>query len=271
MICFPNAKINLGLRVISKRNDGYHNISSLFLPIPFFDVLEFLPSKLYKLSIFGIEINTPAKDNLVTKAWLLMHQKFVIPPLEIKLFKRIPIASGLGGGSSDASFLIKSVNSYFKLGLSISELEEFALQIGSDCPFFILNKPSIIGGKGEMTEPVNLNLQDKFIVLVMPGIKISTKVAYSNVNPSKPKIPVGEIIKTPIESWKQYLINDFEKPLTDLHPELIKIKNTMYQHGAVYASLSGSGSSFYGIFNEDPKLRIVKTGFPTLTMKLNNE
>lgn len=254
MICYPNAKINFGLDIISKRNDGYHNISSLLYPIPFFDVLEFLPSKTFKLDEYGIKLDISEEDNLVTRAWELMHKQYNVPPLEIKLLKQIPAGSGLGGGSADAAFLIKYLNNFFKLGLSTNRMEQLALQIGSDCPFFILNKPSLLGGRGEIIEPVNFSLKGKYLLLVLPGIHTSTKESYSRISLSRGKQPIGQITNQPIQNWVNVLTNDFEIHLFKEHSELKEIKNKLYNKGATFASLTGSGSALYGLFDRKPDI-----------------
>ncbi len=270
MICFPNAKINLGLGVVSKRDDGFHNISSLLYPIPYYDVLEFLPSKSYKLISFGLGSDILEKDNLVTRAWFLMHQNYGIPPLHIKLLKQIPIGSGLGGGSSDAAFLIKTASQYFELKLPNTELQALASNIGSDCSFFTQNKPAMVSEKGDLIKTIDFSLNDKFVVLVMPGINISSKEMYTKVIPSIPEIPIFDILKQPIETWPENMINDFEKPLFDLYPKLSEIKSVLYQKGALYASLTGSGSAFYGIFAANPKLSSRDLGYPMYCLKLDN-
>lgn len=266
MICFPNAKINLGLHVLSKREDGFHNISSVLLPISYADALEYQPSDTYKISIYGI--NIPDEDNIVTKAWRLMNEKYHIPPLQINLLKQIPMGSGLGGGSSDAAFLIRSLNNTFKLNLSIKEMQNDALQVGSDCPFFILNKTSIVSGKGEFIEPINLSLTDKYLAVIIPGIKASTKSAYASITPSKPELPISKIINLPIETWKENLVNDFERPIFDLHPGLKRIKHDLYLKGAIYASLSGTGSALYGVFNKFPDLSFNDFGCPVRCFRI---
>ena len=262
MICFPNAKINFGLNVLAKREDGFHNISSVLFPIPYTDILEYLPAKTYHLNIFGKKLNIPEKDNLVTKAWMIMHEKYQIPPLHVNLLKRIPAGSGLGGGSSNAAFLIKSVNTTFKLYISIKEMEDIALQIGSDCPYFIHNQASIVSGKGELIEPVDRFITDIFLVVVMPQKQVSTKNAYMNINPLKPEMSIIEIIKQPVETWRESLVNDFEKPVFNLFPELKQIKNDLYHKGAIYASLSGSGSALYGVFRASPTISSKDFGCP---------
>lgn len=271
MICFPNAKINLGLHILSKRNDGYHNISSLLFPIPYHDVLEFLPSKTYNLTVYGTETKIPKKDNLITKAWDLMSQNYGVPNLHINLLKHIPIGSGLGGGSADASFFIVAVNQFFELNLSIAEMQEIAFQIGSDCPFFILNKPAIISGNGELTEPIEFNLDNKILVLAVPSIHISTKEAYAKITPVEPIKHLSEVITQPIETWPDMLSNDFEKSIFNAHPELEKIKHNFYKKGATYASLTGSGSAIYAVFDRYITLDSKDFDCPLFSFALGNQ
>lgn len=256
MICYPNAKINFGLDIISKRNDGFHNISSLLYPIPFFDVLEFLPSKTFKLDVYGINLNINEEDNLVSRAWELMHKQHNVPPVEIKLLKQIPAGSGLGGGSADAAFLIKYLNNFFKLGLSMKHMEQLALHIGSDCPFFIRNAPSLMSGRGEIISPVTFSLTGKYLLLVLPGIQTSTQESYSKISLSKGNQPILQIINHPIQSWVNALTNDFEIHLFKEHPKLREIKNKIYTKGAEFASLTGSGSALYGLFDRKPGIKI---------------
>jgi 4-diphosphocytidyl-2-C-methyl-D-erythritol kinase len=249
MICFPNAKINLGLLVKSKRKDGFHNIESVLVPIPFCDVLEFKPAKEFCIKTYGVPIGIESKDNILFKTWKTLAEEFQIPPLEIHLLKTIPSQSGLGGGSSDAAFLIKEVNNYFNLKLEIEKMQHLALSIGSDCPFFIENKPAIVTGKGEFSKKLNLSLNGLHLVLLKPTFGISTKEAYAMVKPT----PSGSILDTvsqPVESWKGNLKNDFEEPLFHKYPKLKRMKENLYKSGAVYASITGSGSSIFGVFSK---------------------
>lgn len=266
MICFPNAKINLGLQVKNKREDGFHNIESVLVPIPFCDVLEFKTSKEFTLKSYGLPHGIETKNNILFKTWQILKEDCQIPPLEIHLLKNIPTESGLGGGSSDASFLIKSINETFSLGLESTGMQKIALEIGSDCPFFIENKIAFVEGRGEKVTQLNLTLKGLFLVLLKPTIGISTAEAYASLekNPSEPLL---KIISKPMERWKENLINDFEKPVFKIHPQLKKIKEGLYNSGAAYASMSGSGSSFFGIFNgqtrlpQDLQKQIVWSGF----------
>jgi len=253
MICFPNAKINLGLWVIGKRDDGYHTIESVLLPVPFYDVLEFKPVKEFSLKTYGLPIGIESKENILFKTWKLLQQDYQIPPLEIILLKNVPIGSGLGGGSSNAAFLIKSINDFFELGLENEKMQQLASEIGSDCPFFIKNKTSLISGRGELINPLKLSLTGLHLVLIVPGFGISTREAYSLVAP-KASGSLAEIVSKPVESWKKNLKNDFETTLFVKHPELKRLKEELYKSGAVYASMSGSGSSIFGIYENQPKL-----------------
>ena len=251
MIVFPNGKINLGLSVLKKRDDGYHNIESIVYPVPIFDVLEFYPSKQLTLELYGLEIQDELSDNIVFKAWHLMHQNYNLPPIHIKLLKGIPIGSGLGGGSADAAFLLKSLNSYFLLNLSTSRLKEYAASLGSDCPFFIDNKAAIIKGRGEIVEQVDLNLKAYRCVIVVPDFQVSTKEAYQNFIAVKHNLSLTKVLQKPFRDWQGILINDFENITFEKHPQLKEIKAIMLKEGAIYASLTGSGSAVFGIFDRD--------------------
>jgi len=255
MICFPNGKINLGLRVLSKRKDGFHNIETILYPIPLSDALEFLPANSFQMKVSGFPLDGKTEDNIVFKAWELLHKKFKIPPLRIHLHKAIPTGSGLGGGSSDAAFFMQEVNKFFKLGIGQQELKKLLVQLGSDCPFFIDNKPSLASRRGEVLQPVKVSLTGKYLLVIKPKTSISTREAYHLVKPKKPKTNLSEIILEPIEQWKDLLKNDFEETLVETYPEILEIKNDLYQQGAVYASMSGSGSAVFGIFNNKPDLK----------------
>ena len=248
MICFPNAKINLGLNVTEKRPDGYHNIETIFYPIPVKDALEIVPAREFSFSQTGIAIDGPAEKNLVMKAVNLMKEHFDIPPLEIHLLKAIPFGAGLGGGSADAAFMLKLLNDFCQLGQSEAELETLAASIGADCPFFIRNKPVFASGIGNIFTPVELSLKGYHLCLVKPDIAVSTPEAYSLVKPAFPETGVQEIITRPLNEWRTLLTNDFEKSVFTRHPEIENIKETLYKAGAVYAAMSGSGSSVFGLF-----------------------
>lgn len=253
MIVFPNCKINLGLRILRKRDDGYHNIETVFYPIALKDVLEIIPAeKDTTISITGTALPGNENDNSCIKAYWLLKKYFpTLPPISIHLHKAIPAGAGLGGGSADGAFALQLINQYFKLGLSENQLLEYALQLGSDSPFFIINKPCIATSRGEELNRLEFHLANYKILIVNPGIHINTAWAFSQIKPSIPEISIEEIITQPIISWKDELINDFEEPVFNYHPEIKTIKEVLYQHGAFYASISGSGSTVYGIFKEE--------------------
>jgi 4-diphosphocytidyl-2-C-methyl-D-erythritol kinase len=252
MLLFPNAKINLGLRVIGKRSDGFHNIETLFIPVSLSDALEFLPAKDQKtaITITGVELESRPVDNLVIKAWQLMHERFGVPPLEIHLHKIIPVGAGLGGGSADAAFMLKGINQSFDCRCSQETLEELASGIGSDCAFFIRNRPALGSGRGEILQNIELDLSGHEIMLVNPAIHISTREAYAGVKPSVPADKLTDLIGQNIESWQQTITNDFEHSVFKKYPEIRKLKEDLLESGAVYSSMSGSGSSVYGIFRK---------------------
>ncbi len=255
MIVFPNAKINLGLSVLRKRADGFHEIETVMYPVPLHDVLEFLPSEKFSLTVYGQEIPGKTKENILYRAWELLSQNHQISPVEVRLLKTIPPGSGLGGGSSDAAFFLKALNDYFNLSLDIARLREYAGLLGSDCPFFIENTASLATGKGENLQHIRHVLQGKFIVIVFPGIHIDTKEAYNNITAHIPEHYPGEIIMQPVTQWRNVLQNDFEYYAFKKYPVLQKIKSTLYDQGAVYASLTGSGSAIYAIFDRPIRLK----------------
>ena len=250
MLCFPNAKINLGLRVISKRTDGYHNIETVFYPVNLCDALEIVPAGEGKTTLIqtGIPMDGNPDDNLVMKACRLLKNDFDLPEVTIYLRKQIPVGAGLGGGSADAAFMIKLLNDFARLNLSVEQMEAYAGRIGADCPFFIQNRPVFAEGIGNVFSPVALSLHNYRIVTVKPPVSVSTKEAYAQVKPQQPAVPLKEVIRMPIGEWKNCLINDFEPGVFALYPEIAEIKRKLYAEGALYASMSGSGSTVYGIF-----------------------
>jgi 4-diphosphocytidyl-2-C-methyl-D-erythritol kinase len=259
MLTFPNAKINLGLNITAKRVDGYHDIESCFYPIPMKDALEIIPSESLKFNSTGIPIPGNSEDNLVIKAYHLIKADFDIPAVEIILHKNIPMGAGMGGGSADGAFMLTLLNDYFKLNISKEKLEEYALKLGSDCPFFIENKPKLVTGRGELFEETSIDLSGYYIGLVFPAIHISTAEAYNGIIPLKAEISVKESIENhPIEEWKMILKNDFEKGIFRTHPELQAIKNKFYDDGAVYASMTGSGSTIFGLFDKSIDLNKIQ-------------
>ncbi len=248
MIVYPNAKINLGLNILRKREDGYHDISSVFYPLKeCVDILEIVKSEKFEFTKSGIEI--PDGDNICEKAWRLLDADFEIGNVKIHLHKQIAIGAGLGGGSADASFTLKALNEIFELKLTNKELEKYALQLGADCPFFIDNTPKLVEGIGEKMINIDLDLSEYNIRLINPGIHVSTKEAYSDLVPKTPVLSVEKIIEFPIIEWKGKLKNDFETSGFLKYPSLEKIKEELYTDGAIYASMSGSGSVIYGVFS----------------------
>ncbi|EGK01893.1 4-(cytidine 5'-diphospho)-2-C-methyl-D-erythritol kinase [Dysgonomonas gadei ATCC BAA-286] len=254
MICFPNAKINLGLNIVSKRADGYHNLETIFYPIEVKDALEIIIREEQSSDTFieaGIRVDSIAEDNLVMKALRLMRTKYKFPPVEVHLLKKIPFGAGLGGGSADASFMLKLINSTFGLKVSDEELAALAVQLGADCPFFIYNRPVFASGIGEVFENINLSLKGYFIVLIKPDIHVPTKDAFAEIKPKQPYISLKEIIKQPVSGWKGLMVNDFEKSVFTKYPLIDGLKEDLYKKGALYASMTGSGSSVFGIFKEE--------------------
>ncbi|MFN2379011.1 MAG: 4-(cytidine 5'-diphospho)-2-C-methyl-D-erythritol kinase [Bacteroidales bacterium] len=256
MTFFPNVKINLGLRIISGRDDGYHNIESIFYPVALTDALEFVTdesgSDSDSFTQTGHQTGCPMSDNLAVRALNLLRRRYNIPPLIIHLHKKIPVGAGLGGGSSDAAFMLRYLNRYFRLGLCNNDLTSLALELGSDCTFFIMNRPALATGRGEILEPLD-PLQEKLhILIVNPGININTGQAYSRSTPAVPVESLQDLYALPVEQWRGRIVNDFESIVTGMHPEIGVIRDNLYSLGALYASMSGSGSSFYGIFRDFP-------------------
>ncbi len=248
MVTFPNVKINLGLNILKKRADGFHDIESCFYPVNWCDALEIIPSSKLTFRSFGIDIPGNPEENLCLKAYHLLKKDFDIPPVEIILLKNVPIGAGLGGGSSDASFTLKTLNEIFSLSLSNEQLRRYASQLGSDCPFFINNQPVIASGTGTTFSDSSIQLSGKHITIIYPNIHVSTKEAYANVQPNDQTIPIEKLISAPIEAWRNELKNDFELSLFPKYPQLQELKDLLYDKGARYASMTGSGSAVYGIF-----------------------
>jgi 4-diphosphocytidyl-2-C-methyl-D-erythritol kinase len=261
MVIFPKAKINIGLRITGKRDDGYHDLQTIFYPVPLCDALEFVvPADQIGSDILatsGLPINCDINNNLIMKVLQKMRERYQIPFLSIHLHKNIPLGAGLGGGSSDAAFFLKGLNRYFGLGLTVEELKEISLSIGSDCPFFIDCIPSYAEGRGEKLTPVNPLSDGLFLLLVSPGISISTREAYSGCTPYKNHSNPSEHYEKDISEWKDLIVNDFETTIFKNHPEVGQIKDTLYNMGAVYSSMSGSGSTVYGIFRNKPVIPTV--------------
>lgn len=252
MITFPNAKINIGLQVTERRPDGYHNLDTIFYPIPINDALEVIVAEGVdydcRLHISGITIDGDTDNNLVVRAYRLLATDYTLPSVDIYLHKHIPTGAGLGGGSADASYMLRLLNEMFELGISTTQLEAYATQLGADCPFFISNTPVYATGIGNEFHPIDLNLDGWYIVVVKPEVFVSTKEAYSMVKPEMPAITLDKKITSSINDWKETISNDFEKGIFVLHPELADIKEKLYTLGAKYASMSGSGSALFGLF-----------------------
>lgn len=263
MLTFPCAKINLGLNITSKRDDGYHNLETIFYPIPLTDALEIkrmdedFPSEYAcDLKITGNSIDGDEQSNLVVKAYQLLAADFTLPRIHTHLFKRIPSQAGLGGGSSDAAFMIRLLDERFRLNLGIAEMERYAARLGSDCAFFITAEPSFATGRGEILEPADGpkgNLHEYYIGIVKPDIAISTREAFAHITCRQPEKSCRDIVRQPISTWKNELTNDFEASVFIAHPQLSRIKQRLYDLGAVYAQMSGSGSALFGIFQTDPQ------------------
>jgi 4-diphosphocytidyl-2-C-methyl-D-erythritol kinase len=261
MISFPNAKINLGLHVTAKRKDGYHDIETCMVPIPLFEALEMILDNKTVFTSTGLPIPGDDKDNLILKAFKLLRKDFNdLPNLNIHLHKNIPIGAGLGGGSADAAFALKLMNNLFDLHLEDWFLEDYAAQLGSDCPFFIENTPKIATGRGEILEPISVDLKGKYLVLINPQIHISTKDAYSGISPKKPLGNLKTILADQ-SLWKAHLVNDFEKSIFPKYPEIAQIKDRLYDLGAFYASMSGSGATVFGLFDSKPESVEWKEGY----------
>jgi 4-diphosphocytidyl-2-C-methyl-D-erythritol kinase len=256
MIAFPNAKINLGLNIVRKRDDGYHDLETLFYPIALRDALEIIPMAAstiqpahVNLHLSGKSVEGPVHSNICVKAWRLLKNDFPnISGIDLHLFKAIPMGAGLGGGSADGSFTLKMLNDIFSLCLAGEALESYALELGSDCPFFIRNAPSFASGRGEIMTASSLDLSAYSLILVHPGIHVSTAVAFSGVEPSIPELSVSDILSMNMESWKGQLVNDFEKTVFPVFPAIEALRDRLYDAGAIYAAMTGSGSSVFGIF-----------------------
>ncbi len=256
MILFPNAKINIGLNITERRPDGYHNLETIFYPINIKDALEVVESDQLSFESSGLDIPGRAEDNLCIKGYHLLKNDYDLPPVSIHLHKNIPIGAGLGGGSADAAYFIRLMNQQFELGLSVEEMTGYARKLGADCAFFIENKPVFAFEKGDEFESIRLDLSNYKIALVMPDVHISTAEAYRGVKPALVKESLFDLIaEQPITEWKRYIKNDFELSIFKNHAEIRGVKASLYEAGAIYASMSGSGASVFGIFEQTPDLR----------------
>ena len=254
MLTFANAKINLGLFLTEKRADGYHNLQTVFYPIKIHDVVELVDAYETSMLIKGIEIPGDATDNICLKAFQTLQKDFNLPHQQIVLLKNIPVGAGLGGGSADAAFLIKLINQKFELGLTEEQMEAYARPLGADCAFFIKNKPTYAFAKGDEFEDLSVDLSKYYLVLVKPPVHVSTAQAYSNINVKQPSTSLKDLIHLPLQDWQAHIFNDFEPSVFAKYPQIDEIKTKLYQAGAKFALMSGSGSSVFAIFEKEVKL-----------------
>jgi 4-diphosphocytidyl-2-C-methyl-D-erythritol kinase len=252
MILFPPAKINLGLNILGKREDGYHTIESCMFAIPLRDVLEILPSEKVMFVQTGIPVKGDEADNLVMKAFRLLNSRYAIPNVYIHLQKNIPMGAGLGGGSADATYTLLGLNELFSLGLSTEVLQNLATELGSDCPFFVVDQPQLAKGRGEVLSPINVDLKGYYLKIINPGIHIGTAEAYSNVEFTKGDESLESVLSKSPEDWRNELVNGFEKSVFQKYPMLKGLKEQLYVEGALYASMTGSGSTVFGLFTKEP-------------------
>jgi 4-diphosphocytidyl-2-C-methyl-D-erythritol kinase len=261
MLVFPNCKINLGLHVVNKRPDGFHNIETVFYPVNWCDGLEIIENhsdKKFECKQSGLTIDGPLENNIIYKAWQIISNEKKLPSIKVHLHKNIPMGAGLGGGSSDAAFFINLLNEKFELGYSLEAKTKIASQLGSDCAFFITNRPVMATGKGDQFLEIKVELSSYYILVVYPGIHSNTKEAYQGLVPRHPDNDLKTVIQRPISDWKNLLVNDFESSILKKHPEINRLKEKLYGEGALYASMSGSGSAVFGIFEKEPAIE-----FPT--------
>ncbi len=266
MISFPHAKINIGLYVTRKRSDGFHDIETVMMPVKgLHDILEILPqednSSSFVFTQTGLLVDSPNENNLCVRAYELIKKHVEIPSVLMHLHKQIPMGAGLGGGSSNGAFVLKMLNGLAKSKISEEQLAGLALKLGSDCPFFLKEQPCLAEGRGEVLQPLALNLSGNFIAIVHPGIHVNTGQAYGLISPSKPNVNLKELPLIPLEQWREQVRNVFEEALFPLHPEIEKLKALMYAMGAMYASMTGSGSSVFGIFRNKPNLEQIPDGY----------
>ncbi len=254
MILFPNAKINLGLNVISRRADGFHNIETILYPVKINDALELVEAGELKFSTSGIPVPGPPTENICLRAYALLAKKFSLPLVHIHLHKQIPIGAGLGGGSADGAFCVRLLNEKFGLNITEGQMENYGRMLGSDCAFFIKNKPVLATGRGDHFTSVNLLLDQYFLVLVMPPVHVNTAEAYKGVQPRPAETGIMDIVKLPPEQWAEILKNDFEESVFSNFPQIRALKQALYSAGALYISMSGSGAAVYAIFAAEVKL-----------------
>jgi 4-diphosphocytidyl-2-C-methyl-D-erythritol kinase len=260
MILFPSAKINIGLNVLFKRTDGFHELETCMVNIPYYDILEIIPADYFSFKQTGILVDCPADQNLCIRAFKLMEAKHQIPPVYMHLHKQIPMGGGLGGGSSDASYVLKGLNDLFGLKLSEAELEEYAAELGSDCPFFIKNIPQLAKGRGEVLSDVRLDLKGFYVKLINIGIHVSTQEAYAgvNFNNDKSNVDLEVALEDSVENWMTTIKNDFEKSVFAKHPQLKSLKEKLIDEGALYAAMTGSGSTLFALYRVSPPQTLKK-------------
>lgn len=276
MIIFPIAKVNLGLNVVERRPDGYHNLQTVFYPVGIQDALEIFPmaedfpSEVdCDIKVSNIPIEGDEQRNLVVRAYQLLKQDFPnLPRLHVHLYKGIPTQAGMGGGSSDASAMLRLLNTSFQLNLSDEKLISYASKLGADCAIFILNRPAYAEGIGEKLYPMDVDLSGWYMAVVRPDIPVPTKEAFARIKPHFPQKCCRDIVMQPVETWKEELVNDFEESVFALHPELAAIKERLYQLGATYAAMSGSGSALFGLFRQPIDLRSSFEGMFSTCIKL---
>jgi 4-diphosphocytidyl-2-C-methyl-D-erythritol kinase len=270
MLCFPNAKINLGLFVTEKREDGFHTIESIFLPTPFCDVLEITTRDAsdIDLSVLGNVIPPSNQDNLIVRAYRLFQERTGCGGVDATLLKHIPTGAGLGGGSADAAFMLHGLNELFATRLDPHTLELWAAELGSDCPFFIRNQPAFVTGRGERMEPLHVQLPPLYLVLIHPGIHVATPWAFQQIKPKPAPIDLRQAIQQPIEQWAGSITNDFEEAVIQAHPQVGEIKQVLLDAGACYASMSGSGSAVYGLFENAPILPVLPETWTVFSDKM---
>jgi 4-diphosphocytidyl-2-C-methyl-D-erythritol kinase len=258
VVLFSNCKINLGLHIVDKRNDGFHNLETCFYPIALYDVIEIIQAPTFKFTTTGITIYSEPENNLCVKAYHILKEKYPnLPAVHIHLHKNIPTGAGIGGGSANAAFVLKGLQQKFNLPITNAELEQYAAILGSDCPFFIQNKTCLATGRGEVLEPFEIDLSNYAILLIFPQVHVSTKDAFALITPKQPAQHIADLLVQPIHTWKNNIVNDFEASVFAKHPMLAIIKEKLYQIGALYASMSGSGSTLYGIFEKSVDLKNV--------------
>ncbi|PSR56785.1 4-(cytidine 5'-diphospho)-2-C-methyl-D-erythritol kinase [Adhaeribacter arboris] len=260
MIIFPNAKINIGLHVVNRRPDGFRNLESCFYPVNWCDALEIIRAEETRFTSSGLTIPGETDMNLCLKAYKLLQQDFALPPVHIHLHKNIPIGAGLGGGSADAAFTLKLLNNLFELNLLVPDLENYARRLGSDCAFFIQNKPVFAVEKGDVFEPIDLHLSGYQAVIIYPDLHITTAEAYQKVVPKNPNENLKNLLQQPLTTWKDGVQNDFEEALFPSYPVLPQLKAYLDEAGALYASMTGSGSAVFGIFPKDFSQKLTVTG-----------